>query len=327
MQNSMKMKSYVLIPLACFGLSTIALGDRFDATPEEVEKVVEGEEGQESLKPSDLEKPLEVASKVTDQVVYEDNGVSLKAGQMIQSGVRLTELGRMRAFVILNPEAVGQEDEIHELLSDANFRLFPAKNFPTFDRLNPELLKEEGGKRKADLVYYVKLATEAQESLGDFKLYEGEATAQLYNVITGELIATSTETAKGERSTKDKKARESAATAATKAALESVMKKSLEKVERVIVHEAQFTAIENETEAAKILKAAEKLNGVQYARQMWFDPNTGSLGIELIGAPKTVNDWKAWLENLDLSEEMEEKVEVQANKKLREKYPDWFSAE
>ena len=102
------------------------------------------------------------------------------------------------------------------------------------------------------------------------------------------------------------------------------MAKTLEKEGRALIHEAQFTAIASETEAARILVAAQKLEGVSYARQMWFDVATGSLGIELIGSPKTVNDWKKWLENLNLKEEAQEEVKVVPNKGLREKYPDWF---
>ena len=318
----MKNNKYLTVSLLSFGLTSFAFGDRFDETAEEVEKTLVTKEEQQGSQ------TVQEAAPIADnQVLYEESGISIKARQALKSGVRLTELGRMRAFMIVNEEAFEQEDAVHELLSDADFRLFPAKNLAAGERLNPELIKQEGGKRKADLAYFVKLTTEAQDSFGDFKLYEGEATAQLYNVVTGELLATSTENAKGERTTNDKKARKSAAGTATRMAVESVMRKSVEKVGRVIVHEAQFTAIESETEAAQILKAAESLDGVQYARQMWFDANTGSLGIELIGAPKTVNDWKAWLENLDLSAEVEEKVEVQANKKLREKYPDWFNAE
>lgn len=250
--------------------------------------------------------------------------VGLPAKNRIKSGVRLTELGRMRVYLALNKEAVAYEDQIHELLSDADFRLFPAKNFATVNRLNPDLLLKEGGSRKADLVFYTKLTLTEETAFKDFKLYSATATSQLYNVQSGELLATTTLTKKGERTTNETKAKSSAGALAIQAAVEGVMEKAVEKQARTIIHEAQFTSIANETEAARILAAAQKLDGVSYARQMWFDVSTGSLGIELIGSPKTVNDWKKWLENLELKEETSKEVEVVPNKGLREKYPDWF---
>ena len=242
----------------------------------------------------------------------------------IKAGVRLTELGRMRVYLALNQEAVPYEDQIHELLSDADFRLFPAKNFATANRLDPASLAKEGGKRKADLVYYTKLTLTEESAFKDFKLYSATATSQLYNVVSGELVATATVTKNGERSTKEEKAKKTAGSAAIKSVVEEIMAKTLEKETRSIIHEAQFTSIANENEAARILAAAQKLEGVSYARQMWFDVATGSLGIELIGSPKTVNDWKKWLENLDLKEEAKKDVEVVPNMGMREKYPDWF---
>ena len=246
------------------------------------------------------------------------------ASKRIQSGIRLTELGRMRVYLGLNQEAVAYEDQIHELLSDADFRLFPAQNFATGDRLDPEKLVQDASKRKADLVYYIKLKLEEEPAFLDLKLSSATVTSQLYNVVSGELVATTTVTKKGERTSQDAKASETAGTVGIKAAVESIMAKTLEKEGRALIHEAQFTAIASETEAARILVAAQKLEGVSYARQMWFDVATGSLGIELIGSPKTVNDWKKWLENLNLKEEAQEEVKVVPNKGLREKYPDWF---
>jgi len=252
----------------------------------------------------------------------------------IKSGVQIAELGRMRVFLTFNREAVMQEDQIHQILSDNDFRLFPARNYTELARFDPEIVEKEGEKRKADLVFYTKLGVEEKSSFGEFKIYEASVTSQLYNVLTGELLATHSTSEKGERSTDVGKAKKSAMTKAIDVAVNQTVRKSVEKMKRVIVHETQFAGITTSTQAAKILKAAGKLEGITYVREMWHDLSTGILGLELIGHPKTVNEWKAWVKNLDLTEKAPAKeakkptppkeIKVIRNPKLRKKYPDWF---
>ena len=304
---------------AALGSAALALmcgplqADRFDVDPDAKPK------GEEAANP-------DAEAKAAADKAAQEAALKAAAEARIKEGVQISELGMMRVFLVLNRDAARQEDQIHQLLSDYDFRLFPTRNYLELQaRFDSTMAKEEGHKRQADLVYYTKVETKQKAAFGEFVSFEANVTAQLYNILTGELLATHSSRVAGARSTDEEKAKRSAIEKGVDQAVKKVVEKSLAKVQKVLVHEVQFTGIKDEREALKILKTAQKLEGVSYARQMWFDQNTGSLGLELIGSPRTEKSWKAWVESIAAGDVPVEDIKVVPNTKLREKYEDWFA--
>jgi hypothetical protein len=252
-------------------------------------------------------------------------GVTATQVDRITEGVRISELGLMRIYVVMDEGAAGQEDAIHQDLSEAEFRVFPAKNFAVATRLDPDSLYEEGGKRKADLVCLVKAAVEEKAAMGEFKIFQGTVTSQLYSPVSGELLATHTATAKGPRLADTAEARKGAIRAALKQAIGGMLAKAAKRTQRLLVHEVQLTGITSETQLAGIQKKAAALDDATHARLLSYDAKTGHAVIEITAAPKTAESWRAFIEGLPTMKTPPEKIQVVPNDLLRKKHADWFA--
>ena len=249
----------------------------------------------------------------------------------MDSAVELTELGRMRIIVVLDRSAAGWEDHIHQRLSESGFRLFPAENFVILqDRLDPTSIaaKQEGEWPKSDLVVHVKgVSGRGGAAAGKLLVYHGAATVQVYNAFNSELMTTnSSSEVAGKRHTTADVAKRSAVEAAMDESVDKVVKTCLARVGRLMVHEAVFTGVKDEAMVKEIVEKAGGLDGVKYARRLNFDKSKGTARIEIVGAPKSDNAWRAFVETIPgmLGKDGGKGFRFIENKKLREQYPDWF---
>jgi hypothetical protein len=267
------------------------------------------------------------AAKPAEAAAPKDAGEGVTATPIdrITEGAKVSELGLMRIYVVMDEGAAGQEDVIHQELSQADFRVFPAKNFAVATRLDPDSLYEEGGKRKADLVCLVKASTEEKAAMGDFKIYQSTVTSQLYSPVSGELLATQTSTAKGPRLADKEEARKGAVQAGIKQAVAAMLEKASKRTQRLLVHEVQLTGVKTEAQLAEIRKRAEALDGATHARLLSYDAKTGLAVLEITAAPKTAETWRAFVAGLPDMKTPPEKVSVNTNELLRKKHADWFA--
>jgi hypothetical protein len=344
-EKTMKAKLAV-VPLA-FLLNLTAFADRFDLPT----KTEDGKHAPESEKtaPSPAKPPAappkptpavppspgkpaagndkKPASNTPDASTSKGagEGVTSTPIDRISEGAKVSELGLMRIYVVMDEGATGQEDVIHQELSQADFRVFPAKNFAVATRLDPDSLYEEGGKHKADLVCLVKAATEEKAAMGDFKIYQSTVTSQLYSPVSGELLATDTATLKGPRKADAEEARKGAVQAGIKQAIAGMLQKAATRTQRLLVHEVQLTGVKTETQLAEIRKRAEALDGATHVRLLSFEAKTGLAVLEITAAPKTAETWRAFVSGLPDMKTPPEKVNVTTNDLLRKKHADWFA--
>jgi hypothetical protein len=233
--------------------------------------------------------------------------------------------------VVLDRSAAGQEDHIHQRLSESDFRLFPAENFVILqDRLDPTSIREkqEGEWPKSDLVFHVQDLT-AREGAAEGRLlvFHGGATVQVFNAFNGELMTTHTASeVAGQRHTVAEVAKRSATEKAIDQALDRVVKTCLARVGRLMVHEAVFTGVKDEVMLREIVAKAGALDGIKYVRRLQFDSKSGRARIEIVGSPKTDAAWRAFIESVPgmLGKDGGGGFRFIENKKLREQYPDWF---
>lgn len=274
--------------------------------------------------PDDANKP---SAKPSETIAPKDSGTGVTATPIdrINEGAKVSELGLMRIYVVMDEGAAGQEDAIHQELSQADFRVFPAKNFAVATRLDPDSLYEEGGKRKADLVCLVKATTEEKAAMGDFKIYQSTVTSQLYSPVSGELLATDTATLKGPRKADAAEARKGAVQAGIKQAIAGMLQKAATRTQRLLVHEVQLAGVKTEAQLAVIRKRAEALDGATHVRLLSFDAKTGLAVLEITSAPKTAETWRAFVAGLPDMKTPPEKVKVSTNDLLRKKHADWFA--
>lgn len=254
--------------------------------------------------------------------------------QRIKEGVQISELGCMRIYLTYDEDASALKPRIEQAFSDVDFRIFPANKIiasKTDGGLDVALLWKIDNLRKADLVFHATLKTPEGKALGNFKIFESVATVQLFNVKSKELLATHTSRKKGERNVDADKARRTANEAAMDDAVQNIIRKSLEKAHKVLVHEIQITGIENESQLLGVEEYMNKLKGAYHVRRMWFEPKDKHAGFELIGAPQTETYWRAYLDQMPrpgkpaTGSTRKIAPKVVPNKNLREKYPDWFA--
>jgi len=324
------MKATTTVISLCLLLNLASYADRFDLPGKELPPAVPTKPipakplvpAETGAKPTD--KPSAKSADVTASANAGD-GVTATPVDRITEGAKVSELGLMRIYVVMDEGAAGQEDAIHQELSAADFRVFPAKNFAVATRLDPDSLYEEGGKRKADLVCLVKAAVEEKAAMGDFKIFQGTVTSQLYSPVSGELLATHTSTAKGPRLVDTEEARKGAVNAALKLAIGSMLEKASKRTQRLLVHEVQLTGVKSEAQLSEIRKRAEALDGATHARLLSYDANTGLAVLEITAAPKTAETWRAFVAGLPDMKTPPEKVSVNTNELLRKKHADWFA--
>jgi len=112
--------------------------------------------------------------------------------------VRLTELGLMRALLILGTGTQDMEPRVAQHFMDLDFRLFPSAQMGP-GRLTPAEAIARGREADADLVLFATATSRQKTKLEDFELHEAEATVQLFSAVSGELLVSRTERATGTR--------------------------------------------------------------------------------------------------------------------------------
>lgn len=243
----------------------------------------------------------------------------------LKEGVQITELGCMRATFVFDAKAEPFETRVTEAFSNADFRVFSKGNIIE-GRVEPKTLHEIGNDRYADLVVYTKVSGREKPKLGQLHLVEAEATVQVYNPMSEELLVSHTMRKDGERHIDPEVALRSAFESAVDAAVKEAIVKTLEKVHKILVHEAQLKGVQDHQHLLKIMEDTAKLKGVYHVRQMTYDKTTGLAVIEIIGAPQTESFWRAYLNNLPKREKWEinvQHIRIQQNEALRRKNPDW----
>lgn len=237
-----------------------------------------------------------------------------------QIGVQVTELGLMRALLVLDESARESEDRLAERLTEVDFRLVPAPRLTT-GRMTPAALRELAGEEDADLVLYARASTRALPAMQDFRLYEGEATTQIWVATTGELVASSTERARGVRTSDDFSAQRSARERAVDAAAAAAIRNSLAKAHKILAHEAVLVNVFSESALLALMEYMGKMEGVYHVRRRSFDRQNNEALIEIIGAPQSETFWRAYLEKMPKTKV---NFSLQPNEELRSRYPSWF---
>jgi len=244
----------------------------------------------------------------------------------LKDGVQLTELGCMRATFVFDANAEALETQVTEAFSNADFRVFSKGNVIE-GRVEPKTLHEIGNDRYADLVVYTKVSKREKPKLGALNLVEAEATVQVFNPMSEELLVSQTLRKDGERHIDPEIAQRSAIENAINAAVREVIAKTLEKAHKILVHEAQLKGVQDYQHLLEIMEYSAKLKGVYHVRQMTYDKSTGLAVIEIIGAPQTESFWRAYMNNLPKREKWDitmKHIRIQQNETLRKKNSDWM---
>ncbi|MCB1210777.1 MAG: hypothetical protein KDK97_15755 [Verrucomicrobiales bacterium] len=249
--------------------------------------------------------------------------------ESVKAGVQITELGCMRAAFAFDPNAAEFETRVTEAFSDADFRVF-SKGTVFEERPEPAALQKIGAERYADLIIYTRVSGREKPALGRQKLVEAEATVQVYNPLSEELLVSQTVRKDGERNVDEVVAVRTAFESAIDEAIKGAIIKTLEKAHKILVHEAQLKGVEDHQHLLEIMEYTAKLKGVYHVRQISYDKSTGLAVIEIIGAPQTESFWRAYLEKLPRRENWiidVKHIKIVPNKALRQKNPDWMSSD
>jgi len=151
--------------------------------------------------------------------------------------IQMTELGCLRALLVLDQLSLPVERRIAQRLTEVDFRVFPAANAGGA-RLTPALARRLGEEEGADLLLHASVELREKRALEDFKLFEGEATVQIWNIISGELIATQSLRATGPRTTDEVEARRGAVERSVDEACRAAIQQCLAKAHKILAHEA-----------------------------------------------------------------------------------------
>jgi len=212
-------------------------------------------------------------------------------------GVVLTQVGLMRTLLLLDSTSLDSEKLIAQRLSEAQFRVFPSAKTVT-SRLDTEQIKAIGEEAQADLVVYAVASSREKASMGNFKLYEGEATVQVFSPVTGELAVTHTARTTGPRKTDAVEAERAAREAATDLAVKEAIVKSLEKAQKLIVHRAVLTGVRDNTDLLAFMESIAKMKEVYSVRRVSWDPKTKEAVIEIIASPRADSFWRVQIESM-----------------------------
>jgi hypothetical protein len=213
----------------------------------------------------------------------------------IRTGVQITELGLMKALLVLDQSSLDSEKLLAQRLNEADFRVFPSAQTVS-SRLSFEQIQAIGKEGKADLLVYAVATTRPKKAMGEFQLHEGEATVQIYSPATGELMVTHTARTDGTRTTDEVAAQRSAREKALDLATKEAIVKSLEKAHKIMVYQAILTGVQSNTDLLFFMEYIAKLQGVYDVRQISWNAKTGDAEIEIIASPKAETFWRAQIE-------------------------------
>jgi hypothetical protein len=220
-----------------------------------------------------------------------------RAEAEIRAAVQITEIGCMRTLLILTREAKDLEKLIAQRLTDVDFRVFPSAQI-VGETVSAAQMRQLGQENLADLVLTADVTTRVKNKFGEFQINEGEATVQISNPVSGELLTTQTSRVNGERNVDALEAERSSREKALDMAVREAIAKGLEKAHKNIVHIATITGVKDNNQLLAIKEYLTKMNGVYHVRQISFEQSTGVAQIEIIGSPKGEEFWRAWLEKM-----------------------------
>ncbi len=167
--------------------------------------------------------------------------------------IQVTELGLMRTVLLLDKSAREAEDRIAERLTEVDFRLVPAAQHVD-GRMTPERMRDYAEKEEADLVLRAKTKTRELQRMQDFRIYECEATTQIWIATTGELIASNTSRVKGPRSTDAYAAERNAVERSIDVATAEAIEDSLAKAYKIRAHEAVLVNVFSDSALPAIME-------------------------------------------------------------------------
>lgn len=217
--------------------------------------------------------------------------------QILRASVQITELGLMRTLLILTEEAKDLQKLISQRLTDVDFRVFPSvKVVPA--TLSSADMRRVGDENKADLVLVADVQTRAKNKLGEFQIFEGEATIQIFSPVSGELLVVQTNRSLGARHVDPGEAARSAREGALDRASREAIPKALEKAHKMIVHIAKVRGVRDNQQLLVIKEHIARMEGVYHVRQITFDAGAQIAELEIIGSPKGEEFWRAWLEKM-----------------------------
>lgn len=234
--------------------------------------------------------------------------------------IQVTELGLMRALLLLDESAAEMEGRLAERLTEVDFRLVPAASLVD-GRMTPARMREIAEREEADIVLYAKTALRELAAMQDFRIYEGEATAQLWIATTGELVGSKTQRVKGVRSTDRVNAQRSAVERSVDLVAAEAIKLSLAKAHKLLAHEAVLVNVFSESALLAIMEYIAKMDGVYHVRRRAFDRETNEALVEIIGAPHSETFWRAYMEGMPKTKV---NFALNPNEEVRNKYPSWF---
>jgi len=217
--------------------------------------------------------------------------------QQIQTGMQITELGLMRALLVLDSSSLDSETLIAQRLNEAGFRVFPSAQ-QVATRLTVEDIRRIGVEAKADLVVYALSKTRPKKAMGEFQLFEGEATVQIYSPATGELMVTNTARSDGTRTTDEVAAEHSAREKSLDLCAKEAIVRSLEKAHKIMVYQAILTRVRSNRDLLFFMEQIAKMQGIYHVRRISWNEGTGDAEIEIIASPKTESFWRTQIENI-----------------------------
>src|SRR5262249_50806888 len=147
-------------------------------------------------------------------------------------------------LLLLTKDAEPYQKLIAQRLTDVDFRVFPsAATVPKAP--SAAEMRKLGDENLADLVLSGDVTTREKGKFGEFQLFEGEATVEIYSPVSGELMVTQTSRVTGTRNIDPVEAKRSAAEKAVDMATREAIAKGLEKAHKFIVHNATITGVKD----------------------------------------------------------------------------------
>lgn len=247
----------------------------------------------------------------------------------LKKGVQITEIGCMRTMLVFDKASLDVEKLVTQKLVDADFRVFGPYVSPTTTLQDPTACRNLGNDRKVDLVALVNVSSREVNKLGNFTLYEAEATVRVYSPVTAEIAVIHTSREKGHRHTDAREAERGAREKATALAAGEAIAKSLEKAHKILVHEAQIGGVQDRAHLEQIVAYLRDKKAFYNVREMLYDAKSQVAIIEMVGAPATESEWRQIVSQIPSRTVTKEVIHVNyiKNEVLRQKYPTWFRQE
>lgn len=238
------------------------------------------------------------AEQKTKEIYPEPKQESEKS---LKTAVQITEVGLMRTLVVLSEDAKDLEKLVHQRLSDVDFRVFASARVVK-EPLSAAAMRRLRDEPTADMVLIADVKTRQKSALGEFRIFEGEATVQISSPVSGELLISQTNRVSGVRHVDEVEAIRSARERALDMATREAIPKALEKAHKMVVHTARVTSVGDEKHLLAIKEHIARMEGVYHVREISFDPAKKVAELEIIASPKAEEFWRAWLAKIPRTE-------------------------